>query len=625
MQFQKFIGSIVFLFFVSGFLYAQSIRQLEDNLENVFGTKKLEVLNELTDHYYSQNSKKALRYGRQAVSIGENLYYKNKKYSNDPAIINLVLAYNQLGKAYFRKGNYTDALDVFTRSERISNSKGFKSEWDMSIEYLTRLDSIAKIGEMDDNFFTRTLGNLELGEVINKTSEDIKINNEIRLGEKRAEDGKYQDAIEHYNRAIGLLRNQGETNKINSLRVRIAELYEKLKEYASARDVLNEAIEDNKNQVDSLNTLRNFEEEMDTSSYLTSPSMSVQFRDSLIQEKENIRRLMLEPSGLDKSQEYLDRYIELTNKIREDSIIQRSEQEKMDREILLLQQQKKIANLNLQASEVEKIRQVRFRNTSIGIAFLILIVTLFVLYLYYIKRRENSKLSIAYADLDKANSKLEEAEKRIVKLLNQHVSGDIAEELLRNEHKDEGSNAIARKFVCIMFVDIRDFTPLAETLSPEELINYQNKIFGFMIDVVNTQNGNINQLLGDGFMATFGAPFSRGNDCQNAFNAANQIIHELEQINKDGEIPHTNIGIGLHAGYVVAGNVGTEDRKQYSITGNTVIIASRIEQLNKKYKSQLLISEEVFTKLENSSQSPESLFEVSVKGRSQPIRIMKVL
>ena len=79
-------------------------------------------------------------------------------------------------------------------------------------------------------------------------------------------------------------------------------------------------------------------------------------------------------------------------------------------------------------------------------------------------------------------------------------------------------------FVCIMFVDIRDFTPMAESLSPEELIKYQNNVFGFMIDVVQKNHGNINQLLGDGFMATFGAPVSKGNDCQNAFQASLEIL-----------------------------------------------------------------------------------------------------
>ncbi|NER79247.1 MAG: adenylate/guanylate cyclase domain-containing protein, partial [Leptolyngbya sp. SIO1D8] len=70
-----------------------------------------------------------------------------------------------------------------------------------------------------------------------------------------------------------------------------------------------------------------------------------------------------------------------------------------------------------------------------------------------------------------------------------------------------------------MFLDIRGFTPFAETKEPEEIIEYQNQVFGFMIEVINKFHGNINQFLGDGFMATFGAPVSHGNDCENAYQA----------------------------------------------------------------------------------------------------------
>ncbi len=124
-------------------------------------------------------------------------------------------------------------------------------------------------------------------------------------------------------------------------------------------------------------------------------------------------------------------------------------------------------------------------------------------------------------------------------------------------------------------------------------------------------------------MATFGAPKSGGNDCQNAFEAANKIIHKLKNEKADTEIQHTKIGIGLHAGYVVTGNVGTELRKQYSITGNTVILASRLEQLNKQFNSQLIISKEVYDQLEQ-FKGEVSFKEVQLKGREKPVEILTV-
>ena len=125
-------------------------------------------------------------------------------------------------------------------------------------------------------------------------------------------------------------------------------------------------------------------------------------------------------------------------------------------------------------------------------------------------------------------------------------------------------------------------------------------------------------------MATFGAPKSFGNDCQNAYAAAIKIISVLNEKISAGEIVETKIGIGLHAGNVVTGNVGTEMRKQYSITGNTVILASRIEQLNKEYDSQLIISKEVREKLDN-YEGQEMMKKVVVKGRNTPIEILTVV
>jgi adenylate cyclase len=136
-------------------------------------------------------------------------------------------------------------------------------------------------------------------------------------------------------------------------------------------------------------------------------------------------------------------------------------------------------------------------------------------------------------------------------------------------------------------------------------------VFGAAVEVVSRHRGVITQFLGDGFMATFGAPLSSGNDCANALAAARELVAKLK-------VP---IGIGLHAGDAVTGNVGSAERKQYSVTGNVVILASRIEQLNKEYGSQVLVSHEV---LERAGERAVSLGAVHVKGREQPIEIYKV-
>ena len=228
-------------------------------------------------------------------------------------------------------------------------------------------------------------------------------------------------------------------------------------------------------------------------------------------------------------------------------------------------------------------------------------------------------MTTTYSNLEETKSKLIDAEKKIKKLLGQQVSDDIAQALLV-----EGDNRISSKFVCIMFLDIRDFTPFAESRTPEEIIAYQNDVFGFMIEIIAKYHGVINQFMGDGFMATFGAPTSYENDVQNAYDAAREIIFEVNSRSESGEIYPTKVGIGLHAGNVVTGNVGTEIRKQYSITGNTVITAARIEQLNKTYLSQLLISDTVYEHLNNNGELPDEGVNTTIKGRKEPIKIYKV-
>ena len=198
---------------------------------------------------------------------------------------------------------------------------------------------------------------------------------------------------------------------------------------------------------------------------------------------------------------------------------------------------------------------------------------------------------------------------RVISAFGQQVSPQIVDELLK-----QGTEIASRRsFVCVMFMDIRGFTSLVEHRTPEEIVALQNEVFGAAVEAVNRHHGVINQFLGDGFMATFGAPLSKGNDCANALAAARELVAGVKRV---------KIGIGLHAGDAVTGNVGPAERKQYSVTGNVVILASRIEQLNKEYGSQILVSREVLER----SPAPDAtaLGAVRVKGHEQPIEIYRL-
>ena len=210
----------------------------------------------------------------------------------------------------------------------------------------------------------------------------------------------------------------------------------------------------------------------------------------------------------------------------------------------------------------------------------------------------------------------------VIDLFGQQISPQIADNLLQNNNELSG----ARKEVCIMFLDIRRFTPFVEQHQPEEVVAYLNVLFGFMIEIVQSHHGVINQFLGDGFMATFGAPVSTGNSSQHATEASIEIIARINNEYSKRNIPETHIGIGLHFDEAVTGNIGSSVRKQYSITGRVVIMASRIEQLNKKYNTQLLISEEVYKQLDNVTQSDFTLIGSSkIKGSEKLVSLYKSL
>ena len=209
---------------------------------------------------------------------------------------------------------------------------------------------------------------------------------------------------------------------------------------------------------------------------------------------------------------------------------------------------------------------------------------------------------------------------KVMNMFGKHVSPEVMEKLLQQKSETEGEV----RSVCIMFLDIRSFTTFAENRSPQEVFTYLNSLFEFMIEIVNRNHGIINKFLGDGFMAVFGAPFSDGRDSQNAVKAAREIIQKLQMEVDAGKILPTKVGIGLHTGNAVTGNVGSSQRKEYTIIGDAVNLASRVESLNKQFDSQLLISEAVKIAIGNDGGDAISLGSVTVKGRLDSVEVFKL-
>ena len=203
------------------------------------------------------------------------------------------------------------------------------------------------------------------------------------------------------------------------------------------------------------------------------------------------------------------------------------------------------------------------------------------------------------------------------RLFGQQVSGPIARTLLKN------NDLIKAEEVSVMFIDIRGYSRFAEQKSPDEIIRFQNNFFNPIITVINEHGGIVNQILGDGLMATFGAPVAEPDHAQKAFNAATAIFKQISKEIKKNNIPKTKFGIGIHSGMVVMGNIGNELRKQFSISGHTVNIAARIEQANKEYKSEFLISESTYKSIKKVKKIA-FIGDVEMKNISKPIKVYKV-
>ena len=226
----------------------------------------------------------------------------------------------------------------------------------------------------------------------------------------------------------------------------------------------------------------------------------------------------------------------------------------------------------------------------------------------------------AERELQKKQSLTRKMLDKIESLFGQQISEEIAQEMIESESEIE-----SRRFdATVMFLDIRDFTMFADSRAPEEVAGFQNMVFGELIEIVRINKGVVLQLLGDGIMAVFGAPKTDTRHAEQAVKAGFSMINKIKQLSIEGKIPEIRVGIGLNSGDIVAGNIGNDHRKSYSLTGKNVIIAARIEQLNKQYSSQFLISESTKLASGNLKYETEELGLVHLKGIENDVRIFKL-
>jgi adenylate cyclase len=210
---------------------------------------------------------------------------------------------------------------------------------------------------------------------------------------------------------------------------------------------------------------------------------------------------------------------------------------------------------------------------------------------------------------------------RIRDLFGVYLSPEVSRAILEGRVALQGE---ARQ-VSILFCDIRDFTRFSATRSPREVVSRLNRFFGRMTGAIRGQGGTINKFLGDGFLAVFGAPVPYIDHPWRAVEAALHMEREMDALNQElaglGE-PPMEIGIGIDSGEVIADNVGSADRLEYTVIGDPVNRSSRIEQLNKALATRILISERTYG--ESGVDGGRALPPVAVKGIDKPLQVFTV-
>ncbi|UXR65136.1 HAMP domain-containing protein [Bdellovibrio bacteriovorus] len=211
---------------------------------------------------------------------------------------------------------------------------------------------------------------------------------------------------------------------------------------------------------------------------------------------------------------------------------------------------------------------------------------------------------------------------KVKSLFSKFHGSSVAEDLI---NKDIGVGGQTKEVV-VFFSDIRGFTAFSEKRSPEEVVEMLNEYFGVMVKIINSHGGVVDKFIGDAIMAVWGAPKSSDRDAHQAVRACLEMRRALQDLNERRiarSQPPINIGMGLHAGKAISGTIGSDERMEYTVIGNTVNTASRIEASTKAFGADLLISDTVIEKIGEDFKT-ELAGAAEVKGRSEALKMFKV-
>jgi adenylate cyclase len=220
----------------------------------------------------------------------------------------------------------------------------------------------------------------------------------------------------------------------------------------------------------------------------------------------------------------------------------------------------------------------------------------------------------------------EEREKKKIRgAFQYYLTASVVEEMLKNPDKLKLGGE--KKDLTVLFSDIRGFTSISENMTPEGLVKLLNEYLTSMTDMVFKHDGLLDKYIGDAVMAVWGAPLDQPDHAKRACLTALDMLDELHRLQKKWSaegLPVLNIGIGVNAGPMVVGNMGSARRFNYTVMGDSVNIGSRLEGLNKVYGTNIIVSQMTFEKVQEEFLGRE-LDLVRVKGKGLPVKIFELL
>jgi adenylate cyclase len=219
----------------------------------------------------------------------------------------------------------------------------------------------------------------------------------------------------------------------------------------------------------------------------------------------------------------------------------------------------------------------------------------------------------------------ERGKKELRQTFQKYVSPAIVEEILA--HPDNIQLGGKKVNLTVMFSDVRGFTTISEKLDPQALGDLLNSYLTPMTEIVFKNQGTLDKYMGDAIMAFFGAPIGYNGHAKAACRCALQSVEKLFQLQKEYErkgLPMIDLGIGLNTGDVSAGNMGSETVRSYTVMGDAVNLASRLEGINKQYGTRIILSEMTYEEVKDSFICREVDW-VRVKGKAQPVKIYELI